>query len=174
MNATPDAADPTPPPAPGTGRRSVELTRIGPARFKATNDRGGETFFGTGGEDPDFTPVELLLAAIAGCSALDVEAITHKRTTSTTFTLRAEGDKVRDEQGNHLTGVHVTFDVRFGDGPDAEAARARVPEAIAMSRDRLCTVARTVQLGADVTYDEGDLTDLPDLTGEGGTGVSRS
>ena len=48
--------------------RSVEIARIGPARFKATNARGGETFFGTGGEDPDFTPVELLLAAIAGCS----------------------------------------------------------------------------------------------------------
>ena len=85
--------------------RSVELTRIGPARFKATNSRGGETFFGTGGEDPDFTPVELLLAAIAGCSALDVEAITHKRTSSTTFDVHAEGRKVRDEHGNHLTGL---------------------------------------------------------------------
>ena len=50
--------------------RSIELTKIGPARFKATNARGGETFFGVGGDDPDFTPVELLLAAIAGCSAL--------------------------------------------------------------------------------------------------------
>ena len=49
--------------------RSIELTKIGDARFKATNVRGGETFMGTGGEDPDFTPIELLLAAIAGCSA---------------------------------------------------------------------------------------------------------
>ena len=56
--------------------RTIALTKIGDARFKATNARGGETFMGTGGEDPDFTPVELLLAAIAGCSALDVEAIT--------------------------------------------------------------------------------------------------
>ena len=93
--------------------RSVEIARIGPARFKATNARGGETFFGTGGEDPDFTPVELLLTAIAGCSALDVEAITHKRTSSTTFDVHAEGRKVRDEQGNHLTGLRVSFDVDF-------------------------------------------------------------
>jgi putative redox protein len=133
--------------------RSVEISRIGPARFKATNARGGETFFGTGGEDPDFTPVELLLAAIAGCSALDVEAITHKRTSSTTFDVHAEGRKVRDEHGNHLTGLRVSFDVAFPEGPDGDAARERVQAAVEMSRDRLCTVSRTVQLGADVVYD---------------------
>ena len=133
--------------------RSVELTRIGPARFKATNSRGGETFFGTGGEDPDFTPVELLLAAIAGCSALDVEAITHKRTSSTTFDVHAEGRKVRDEHGNHLTGLRVSFEVAFPDGPEGDAARDRVQAAIEMSRDRLCTVSRTVQLGAGITYE---------------------
>jgi putative redox protein len=133
--------------------RSVELSRIGPARFKATNARGGETFFGTGGVDPDFTPVELLLAAIAGCSALDVEAITHKRTSSTTFDVHAEGHKVRDAQGNHLTGIRVSFDITFPQGPDGDAARDRVQGAIEMSHDRLCTVSRTVQLGADVVYD---------------------
>jgi putative redox protein len=133
--------------------RSVELTRIGPARFKATNARGGETFFGTGGVDPDFTPIELLLAAIAGCSALDVEAMTHKRTSSTTFDVHAEGHKVRDAEGNHLTGIRVSFDIAFPEGPDGDAARDRVQAAIEMSHDRLCTVSRTVQLGADVVYD---------------------
>ncbi len=133
--------------------RSIELTRIGPARFKATNDRGGETFLGVGGDDPDFTPVELLLAAIAGCSALDVEAITHKRASSTTFAVHAEGEKVRDAGGNHLTGLRVSFDVAFPEGSEGDAARDRVQAAIEMSRDRLCTVSRTVQLGEDVTYE---------------------
>lgn len=133
--------------------RSVELTRIGRARFKATNDRGGETFFGVGGEDPDFTPVELLLAAIAGCSALDVEAITHKRCASTSFTVLAEGRKVRDADGNHLTGLRVSLDIAFPEGPDGDAARDRVAAAIEMSRDRICTVSRTVQLGADIAYE---------------------
>lgn len=136
--------------------RSIDLTRIGPARFKATNARGGETFFGTGGDDPDLTPVELLLAAIAGCSALDVEAITHKRVSSTTFAVHAEGHKVRDEHGNHMTGLRVSFDVAFPEGPEGDAARERVAGAIAMSRDRLCTVSRTVQLGAEVTYSDLD------------------
>ena len=41
----------------------------------------------------------------------------------------------------------------FPDGPEGDAAREFLPRAIAMSRDRLCTVSRTVQLGADVVYD---------------------
>ena len=133
--------------------RSIELTKIGPARFKATNARGGETFFGVGGDDPDFTPVELFLAAIAGCSALDVEAITHKRAESTGFTVRAQGDKVRDDSGNRMTGLKVTFEVTFPEGEPGDQARESLPSAIAMSRDRLCIVSRTVQLGADITYD---------------------
>ena len=133
-------------------RRRVELTKIGPHRFKATNARGGETFFGTGGLDPDFTPVELLLAALGGCSAIDVESIVGKRADSTRFTVSTEGHKVRDEDGNHMVGLRVTFDVTFPEGEGGDAARAVLPKAIAMSRDRLCTVSRTVQLGADVTY----------------------
>lgn len=136
--------------------RSIALTKIGDARFKATNSRGGETFMGNGGEDPDFTPVELLLAAIAGCSAIDVDLITAKRAASTGFEVSAEGHKVRDDDGNHLTGLRLSFDLTFPDGPEGDAAREFLPRAVAMSRDRLCTVSRTVQLGADITYDATD------------------
>jgi uncharacterized OsmC-like protein len=133
--------------------RSIALTKIGEARFKATNARGGETFMGVGGVDPDFTPVELLLAAIAGCSAIDVDLITAKRSTSTRFEIAASGDKVRDEDGNRMSGLRLTFDVSFPEGPEGDAARELLPRAIEMSRDRLCAVSRTVQLGADVTYE---------------------
>jgi putative redox protein len=133
--------------------RSIGLTKIGEGRFKATNARGGETFMGSGGTDPDFTPVELLLAAIAGCSAIDVDLITRKRSGSTTFELTSQGHKVRDEQGNHMTGLRLTFDVQFPEGPEGDAARAALPRAIEQSRDRLCTVSRTVQLGTDIAYE---------------------
>lgn len=134
--------------------RSIDLRKIGENRFVATNERGGETFMGTGGEDPDFTPVELLLAAIAGCSAIDVDMITRKRTPAGSFEVTASGDKVRDENGNHMTGLRLSFDIVFPEGPEGDAAREMLPRAIEMSRDRLCTVSRTVQLGADVTYEQ--------------------
>ena len=133
--------------------RYIDIAKIGDARYKAVNKRGGVLPIGEG-DDPDFTPVELLLAAIAGCSAIDVDLITRKRAGSTTFELTSEGHKVRDEQGNHLTGLRLTFDVQFPEGPEGDAAREALPRAIAQSRDRLCSVSRTVQLGADVTYEQ--------------------
>lgn len=132
--------------------RSVELTKIGANRFKATNDRGGETYFGTGGEDPDFTPVELLLAAIAGCSAIDVDLIAGKRATAESFRAVASGDKVRDENGNHLVNLSVTFEIAYPEGEGGDAARAVLPRAVEMSRDRLCSVSRTVALGEPIEF----------------------
>jgi putative redox protein len=129
--------------------RSVELTRIGETRYKATNRRGGVLPIGSG-EDPDFTPVELLLAAIAGCSAIDVDLITGKRARPTSFDVHVQGDKVRDEDGNHMTGIQVVFDVTFPDGEEGDAARAVLQRSIEQSRDRLCTVSRTVALPTPV------------------------
>ena len=134
-----------------TNPRRIELTKMGEGRYKATNARGGVVSVGSGG-DPDFTPVELLLAALAGCSAIDVDLITGKRAEATTFELTAEGEKVRDEHGNHLTDLRITFDVRFPEGEDGDRAREALPRSIAQSRDRLCTVGRTVQLGNAIEY----------------------
>jgi putative redox protein len=129
--------------------RSVELTRIGEGRYKATNVRGGVLPIGSGA-DPDFTPVELLLAAIAGCSAIDVDLITGKRAQATSFDVHAQGDKIRDDQGNRMTGLQVVFDLTFPDGDAGDAARNVLQRAIEQSRDRLCTVSRTVAVASPV------------------------
>ncbi len=134
--------------------RSVELTRIGQGRYKATNRRGGVLPIGSG-EDPDFTPVELLLAAIAGCSAIDVDLITGKRATPTSFDVRAEGDKIRDDDGNHLVNLKLVFDVVFPQDEAGDAARGVLQRAIEQSRDRLCTVSRTVALPSPVEMEQG-------------------
>ncbi|GAB2863058.1 OsmC family protein [Nocardioides pacificus] len=135
-------------------RRSIDLTRIGDGRYRATNDRGGVLPIGSGA-DPDFTPVELLLAAVAGCSAIDVDLITSRRAQPVAFAVHAEGDKIRDEQGNRLDGVRVSFDLVFPEGEAGDRARAMLPRAIEQTRDRLCTVGRTVAVGAPVEYDAG-------------------
>jgi uncharacterized OsmC-like protein len=133
--------------------RFIDMEKIGEGRYKAVNRRGGVLPVGSG-DDPDFSPVELLLAAIAGCVAIDVDLITGKRASADPFRVRCEGDKVRDDRGNHLTGLRLTFDVQFPEGPEGDAAREALPRAIAQSRDRLCTVSRTVQLGEQITYEQ--------------------
>lgn len=126
------------------------MTRTGKGTYAVTNVRGGTISIG-GGETDDFTPVELLLTAIAGCSAVDVDFITGKRAEPTSFEVQSDGEKVRDEDGNHLQDIVVTFRVAFPEGDDGDRARDMLPKAVAMSHDRLCTVSRTVQLGTPVT-----------------------
>ncbi len=129
--------------------RAVELSRRGKALFRATNVRGGTVDFGEG-NDTDFTPIELLLAAIAGCSAIDVDYLVGKRVDPESFDVSVRADKIRDELGNRLTDIRVTFDVSFPDGPDGDHGREILPRSIAQSHDRLCTVTRTVIVGTPV------------------------
>lgn len=129
--------------------RRVELSWTGPLRLRATNSRGTTLDLGSG-DTAHFTPVELLLVALAGCSAVDVDSITGKRSEPGRFEVVAEADKVRDADGNHLSAVTLDFDVAFPDTEGGRAAEAVLARAVTMSHDRLCTVSRTVELATPV------------------------
>jgi uncharacterized OsmC-like protein len=130
--------------------RAVSLTRLGHGRFEAVNARGGTIEFATDREQT-FTPVELFLASIAGCTAVDVDFITAKRSEPLRFKVSMTANKVRDDHGNHLVNLAMTFDVVFPDDEGGRAAAEVLPDAIVRSHDRLCTVSRTVEIGTPVT-----------------------
>lgn len=131
--------------------RTVTLGRLDEGVYLARNARGGELRFGSKAGD-DFTPVELLLAAVAGCSAVDVDVVTGRRAEAETFEVVASAHKVRDDDGGSvLRDIEVTFTVRFADGDGAQAARAVLPRALRTSHDRTCTVSRTIEAGVPVS-----------------------
>ena len=129
--------------------RTISVTRTSAGRYTAANGRGGTIDLGTG-DVTDFTPVELLLAAIGGCTAVDVDIFTTRRAEPDSFVVDVSGNKVRDEDGNRMEGLSVTFRVSFPDGEGGDAARALLPEAVQRSHERLCSVSRTVELGTPV------------------------
>jgi putative redox protein len=129
--------------------RHVAVERIDNGRFRIGNDRGGKITIGTGG-DADFTPTELLLAAIGGCTAIDVDIFTSRRSEPDRFEIAVDATKVRDGGGNRLTDIEVTFDLAFPEGADGDAARTVLPDAVQKSHDRLCTVGRTVELSTPI------------------------
>lgn len=129
--------------------RSITVERVAASRYAAANSRGGRITFGTGGED--FTPTELLLVAVGGCTAIDVDILTSRRAEPDSFEISVDADRLRDEQGNHLVDIEVTYRIKFPGGPDGDKARALLPEAVQRSHDRLCTVGRTVELPTPVT-----------------------
>jgi putative redox protein len=130
--------------------RTVTVERIASGEFRAVNSRGGRVTFGTG-SGSDFTPTELLLAAIGGCTSIDVDILTSRRAEPERFEVRVDADKVRDDNGSRLTGIEVTFRVAFPPGEAGDAARAILPDVVRKSHDRLCTVGRTVETGTPIS-----------------------
>jgi len=146
-----DAAGATQQPGPvKSSHRSVTVQRTAAGRFTATSARGGSITIGTG-DSPDLTPVELLLAAVAACSAVDVDAITRRRSEPDHFTVTAAGEKISDDLGNRLVDLLIDFDVRFPDTDDGRRAVEVLARTIRQSHDRLCSVGRTVEVATPVT-----------------------
>lgn len=142
-----------------SAERRVDIVRTAPYRFTATNSRGGRIDIGPASSS-DFTPVELFLAALVSCGGIDLDLVTRRRSEPDHFAGRAEATKVRDELGNRLVDIRVTFDVRFPDGGDGDAAREAIPRTIQQISDRLCTVSRTVEVGTPVSLTVGSLDDV--------------
>jgi len=128
----------------------VSIERTGGKRYNATNERGGVIAIGDG-SSVAFTPVELLLAAIAGCTAIDVDVVTTRRAEPVSFRVDTDALKLRDGAGNHLEDIAVTFRIEFPEGDAGDSARAILPDIVKKSHDRLCTVSRTVERGTPVT-----------------------
>lgn len=131
-------------------RRHVSIDRTGEKKYTATNERGGTIGIGDG-SGTEFTPVELLLAAIAGCTAIDVDVVTTRRAEPVSFRVDTDALKLRDGEGSHLKDIAVTFRIEFPEGEAGDSARAILPDIVKKSHDRLCTVSRTIERGTPIT-----------------------
>jgi len=129
--------------------RRVSIERVAEGIYLARNARGHEIRFGS--KDPDgFSPVELFLASIAGCTAVDVDVVTGRRSAPDSFEAQIDARYVRDDTGNSLQDITLTFHVRFPDGEAGDAARAILPRIVQTSHDKTCTVSRTIEAGTPV------------------------
>ena len=100
--------------------RGVRLERTANSRYVATNDRGGQISIGTGA-GTDFTPVDLFLAAIGGCTAVDVDLLTSRRAEPDAFEVLVDAEKIRERRrirSFFLQEVDRDKVVLLGDGLD--------------------------------------------------------
>jgi uncharacterized OsmC-like protein len=118
----------------------VEVTRTGEHEFVANNDRGASVRLGRKGQQGSFSPVELLLAAAAGCAAVTAETLITRRVEGP---LVARASDVRPEGAHELDAVPVSLDF---DASGVDEERLAV---IRRAVEQLCTVTRTLKKGAD-------------------------
>jgi putative redox protein len=101
-----------------------------------------------------FKPSELLLAAVAGCTGVDVISILRKqRQRVSDLRVTATGEQ-REEYPRAFEHIHLAYEVR---GRDVSASA--VERAIALSEEKYCSVAATVRGVATITT---SYTILPD------------
>lgn len=119
--------------------------------FQARNESGDSIEIGTseknGGRGRGVGPMQALLMALAGCSAIDVLTILRKaRQQVDTFRMEVDGDR---EQGKHPSPyqtIHVHYLV---EGPcDAD----KVARAIQLSMEKYCSVSANLKPTSTITY----------------------
>ncbi len=100
----------------------------------------------SGGSGDFASPTDHLLAAVAGCTGMDVTSILQKMRQQLR-SLRVEVDGTQAEDHPHyFTAIHVKYIVE-GDGID----RAKVEQAVALSQDKYCSVRATLSDRCKVT-----------------------
>lgn len=130
--------------------RSVSIERVGLKHYRATGANDATLDFGQG--EGLLTPVELLLAAIAGCSSVDVDVVTSRKSEPENFTVTSSGVRVDEDGAVRLDDIQVNFNVTFPATEDGAKAAGMVDRLIKLSHDKDCTVSRTVELPTKVEF----------------------
>ena len=100
-----------------------------------------------GGGNLAMRPMQMLLAALGGCSAIDVVNILKKqRQELRDLKITVTGEREKDAIPSLYTEVHAHFRM-FGDVDPEKAERA-----VALSMEKYCSVAKTLEKSAVVTY----------------------
>lgn len=101
-----------------------------------------------GGADQGARPKELMLAALAGCSGMDVVSILKKmRIDLDGLNIRVDGN-VTEEYPKHYNRMHIIYEFKGKDLPIDQLKKA-----IELSQERYCGVSAVYRKTMEVTYE---------------------
>jgi len=101
-----------------------------------------------GGKDEGARPKELMLAALAGCTGMDVVSILKKmRVEPEYFNMRVEAE-MTEEHPKHYTAMHIIYEFK-GDGLELE----KLQKAVKLSQDQYCGVSTMYRKAMEITYE---------------------
>lgn len=121
--------------------------------FEASNEDGNTVLIdGTpaiGGNNKGMRPMQLLLAAIGGCSAIDIVSILRKQKQEVdSFEIEVDGD--REPVGIEGYSLFKTIEVNFILKGNIDIEKAE--RAVKLSMEKYCSVTKTLEPTAKITY----------------------
>lgn len=102
-----------------------------------------------GGKDLGFRPMQMLLAGLGGCSGIDIVNILKKqRQQLDEFDIEIDGQREVGVEPSLFKDIHVIFKLK---GPNLD--ENKVKKAVELSMDKYCSVAKTLESSAKITYE---------------------
>jgi putative redox protein len=126
----------------------IELSRVDDNFcMEAVNELGNKIVMDGSPADGGMRPMQVLLAAMGGCSAVDVVTILRKqREDLRDLKITVTGEREKDKAPALYTEVHAHFRI-FGNVDKEKAEKA-----VALSVGKYCSVAKTLEKSAKITY----------------------
>lgn len=129
----------------------ITIDHLKNLHMEAQNEEGGKIHMdGTteiGGIEGGFSPMQLLLAGIGGCSAIDIIGILEKQKQPLEdLQVIVNGDKQSAGTYSEFKTIHLNF-IFTGDLEEKKVERA-----IDLSLEKYCSVSKALEKGSDISY----------------------
>lgn len=131
---------------------TIELSRLNDAfHFEAKNEQGNVVHLDAspdiGGTNQGMRPMQMLLAAMGGCSAIDVVNILKKQKQPLKdIKITVQGEREPEVIPSLYTAVHAHFKL-YG-----ALDKEKVSKAVSLSVEKYCSVAKTLEAKAKITH----------------------
>lgn len=114
-------------------------------KFTATDSKGNQLAIDIpsekGGEGEGFRPMQLLLAGLGGCSAVDIVSILKKQKQQIQgFSIAVDGERQKGKEPSLWESIQITFQL------SGEIDPAKAQRAVELSMNKYCSVAETLRL----------------------------
>ncbi len=130
----------------------ITLKRVNDAvHFEASNSDGNSIQIdgspAIGGEGKGFRPMEVLLAAIAGCSAMDLVPILRKqRQQVDDISIAVRGRRAEGVTPAPFENIELVFTIT------GQVDKARADRAAALAVEKYCSVAETLSDSVEISW----------------------
>lgn len=129
----------------------IKVDWVDGSRFVASDDKGHSTIMDVpkkqGGEGSGFGPTQLLLAALGGCSGIDIVEILRKQRQGPERLEIIVSGRRTSEPPRVYDKINVEYKIRGKDLKEKAVQRA-----IELSQEKYCSVAATLKTKAHVSF----------------------
>lgn len=130
----------------------IELKRKDNAYLMEASNESGDTILmdagkDLGGQGSAMRPMQVLLASMGGCSAIDVVSILKKkRQPAEDIQITIEGEREPNAEPSLYKTIHIHFKI-FG-----KIEPSAAEQAVRLSMEKYCSVAKTLEQSAVITH----------------------